>query len=147
MKVRPSILIIKNNQVLLMKYDYNGNAIYCLPGGNPDNLETCQQTVCRELNEELNIIVAINDISFIAETINKENSQIILHCVFNGSIKEGIPQISKEHTSALEISWVDLENLDAIILYPSIGNFIIDKYVHNKSNEIYVGKVIRKWIE
>ena len=37
MKVRPSVVIVENNCVLLMRYRYGQTDVYNLPGGNVDN--------------------------------------------------------------------------------------------------------------
>lgn len=55
MKVRPSIAIVENNNLLLMLYKYSNTDVYNLPGGNVDKGETLSETVVRELMEELGI--------------------------------------------------------------------------------------------
>jgi hypothetical protein len=36
MKVRPSVAIIENNHLLLMRYEYGNAHVFNLPGGNTD---------------------------------------------------------------------------------------------------------------
>ncbi|MEY4541233.1 MAG: hypothetical protein RLZZ306_2990, partial [Bacteroidota bacterium] len=59
MKVRPSIAIVENNHLLLMRYQYGNTDVYNLPGGNVDKGETITETVVRELMEELGIEVEV----------------------------------------------------------------------------------------
>jgi 8-oxo-dGTP diphosphatase len=40
MRIRPAALIIENNHVLFLRYDYPGGSKFALPGGNVDAGET-----------------------------------------------------------------------------------------------------------
>ncbi len=53
MRCRPALLILENNHVLVMKYQYGTQFIYGLPGGNTDPGESFPETVARECLEEL----------------------------------------------------------------------------------------------
>ena len=57
MRCRPALVIIENNHLLVMKYQYGDQFIYNLPGGNPDPNELLNDTIARECMEELGIDV------------------------------------------------------------------------------------------
>ena len=44
MRIRPAALIIENNHVLFLRYDYAGGSKFALPGGNVDAGETRKGT-------------------------------------------------------------------------------------------------------
>jgi 8-oxo-dGTP pyrophosphatase MutT (NUDIX family) len=62
MRIRPAALIIENNHVLFLRYDYPGGSKFALPGGNVDAGETFPVCIARECEEELGIEVEVGDL-------------------------------------------------------------------------------------
>lgn len=52
---RASAVIIKDNQILLVRIQDQGRTWWCLPGGTIEPDETPEQAIIRELYEELNL--------------------------------------------------------------------------------------------
>ena len=52
---RASAVIIKDNQILMVKISDQGKSWWCLPGGTIEPDETPEQAILRELYEELNL--------------------------------------------------------------------------------------------
>lgn len=144
MKVRPAILLIENNHVLLMHYRYGGNDVYALPGGNPDKGETLDMTLIRELGEELGVEVEIGPVAFAGEVISPEEKEDMLHLVFVGQLIGGLPRLNPEHTSALAVLWKPLEELDALNMYPNVGRQI-QRWLLGQVNLEYVGKIDQRF--
>ncbi len=124
MKVRPSALIIENNHVLLLRYNYSGNDVFALPGGNPDLGETLTQAVERELSEELGIETEIGEMLMAGEVLLSPTKEDVLHCIFRGQIVGGIPILNPAQTTALEIVWQPVAALAQLNLYPNVGSCI-----------------------
>ena len=79
MKIRPSVAIIENGNVLLMRYEYGGQTVYNLPGGNAEHLETLKEGVERELVEELNLVMALSTVvPLFTEPVTK--SELVVLC-------------------------------------------------------------------
>ena len=144
MKVRPSILIIQDKKLLLMRYNYGGQDVFGLPGGNPDESETLENTLIRELKEELNIQIEVGQLALVGEVIFPEKHQSTLHCLFLGHVTAGAPQLNPAETTALECLWVDLTQLDSLNLYPNVGAHI-QNVVHQKPQNVYVGLIPQNW--
>lgn len=146
MTVRPCILIVRDNKVLLMKYNYSGNDVYALPGGNPKSTETPEETLVRELKEELTLEVKVNRLLLAGEVIIPEKSRSTLHCVFLGKIISGTPRINPEHSTALECEWKDISQLDLINMYPNVGKYIKEIMLGNRPlKSLYIGKIEQNW--
>lgn len=145
MKIRPSVVVIQDRNLLLLKYDYNGNVVYGIPGGNPDTKESLALTVVREIEEELSISVRLDDIVFVGEIISDRLDDTSLHCVFTGDIISGNPKLNPVHTSALGISWEPIEKLDSLNLYPNIGVFLKNKFHLEIKEKVYNGTISQKW--
>ena len=54
---RASAIILKDDQILMVKIADQGKSWWCLPGGTIEPGETPQQAIVRELSEELNLMV------------------------------------------------------------------------------------------
>jgi 8-oxo-dGTP diphosphatase len=145
MKVRPAVLLIENNHLLLMQYRYGNTDVYGLPGGNPDKGETLDLTVMRELQEELGIDVEVGPIAFVGEVIlpptnGSEAKEDVLHVVFVCQLIGGIPRINPEETTALAVSWKPVSELDSLNLYPNVGRQI-QRWLTAQTNLEYIGKI------
>lgn len=135
MKVRPSALIIENSHVLLLRYNYSGNDVFALPGGNPDPGETLTQTIERELSEELGIETEVSEMLMAGEVLLSPLKEDVLHCIFRAQIVGGIPRINPAQTTALEIAWQPISKLSLLNLYPNVGSCI------TSMSGGYVGKI------
>jgi 8-oxo-dGTP diphosphatase len=140
MKVRPSIALVENNKILLMRYRYGDTDVYNLPGGNVDKGETLTETVVRELMEELGIEVEVGKMILSGDVIMPEGKEDVLHCVFEGKILAAKPILNPKETSALELVWMPLVDLNKLEMYPNVG-----KYLSKMLDFQYVGKVNQTW--
>ncbi|MGV3559858.1 NUDIX domain-containing protein [Larkinella arboricola] len=140
MKVRPAMLLIENNHVLLMHYRYGETDVFGLPGGNPDKGETLNQTVIRELQEELGVEVEIGPVAFFGEVMMPESKEDVLHVLFLGQLIGGIPRLNPAETSALAVAWKPISELATLNLYPNVGRQIQSLFTSQNSPG-YIGKI------
>lgn len=141
--VRPSIAIIENGEILCLKYVYNGTLVYNLPGGNLEFGENIKQALRREMTEELNIQVEILNLLFCGEV--HDNKKVTMHFVFEGRIEKGVPKINRLQTSAIEASWLDMNNFKNINLYPNVNEKLINWHYKLADDSVYLGEIIQKW--
>ena len=144
MKVRPSVVIIENDCVLLMRYRYGQTDVYNLPGGNVDKGETLTQTVVRELQEELGVIIVVEKMILLGEVLLPEPQKDVLHGVFLAKIMEGKPILNPSETSALEVVWMPINTLKDIAMYPNIGTNLENILLEDIDFQ-YVGKIEQGW--
>lgn len=144
MLVRPSVIILQNDEMLLMKYNYSGNIVFALPGGNPDPSESLRETLIRELNEELSLDIDPYRMVLTGEVFVGDKST--LHCVFLARIISGTPVLNPLHTSALGIEWVKVSEAANLNLYPNIGTYLGKLQDENfTSQNPYVGQIKQNW--
>jgi 8-oxo-dGTP diphosphatase len=144
MKVRPSVVIIENDCVLLMRYRYGQTDVYNLPGGNVDKGETLTQTVVRELQEELGIEIAVEKMILTGEMLMPEPQKDVLHCVFLAKIIKGKPILNPTETSALEVIWKPINTLKNLDMYPNVGAEL-ERILLEGVGFQYVGRVGQEW--
>ncbi|POY35194.1 NUDIX hydrolase [Solitalea longa] len=145
-KIRPSVVLLNNDSVLLMKYIYSDTEVYGLPGGNPEIGESLQEAVKRELQEELSLSVEIDDLLFVAETHRTEKQEVVVHHIFSGKILAGTPELNAIHTSALSVEWINVEDIDGKNLYPNIGAEIKLLFgIGSTDRTTYLGNINQQW--
>ncbi len=141
MKIRPSILVIEKNAILTLKYNYNGNIVFALPGGNLEFGEKLTDALKRELEEELGLEAEVGNLKFIAEVLtDKSYTQ---HLVFEGKIMRGTPKINPNETTAEEIYWLPLNKLLATNLYPNLSMEILNNL--ESSGTKFLGVIEQPW--
>ncbi len=144
-RIRPAIIIIENNHVLLMQYQYGDKYLYNFPGGNMDPGETMPDTIIRECREELGIDVEVDQLALIGEIQKDAHRDESIHPIFLGRIIGGIPEIQKNETISSAVSWLKLEELNSYNLYPNISNEIMDIFISGKMGK-YIGEISQPWI-
>lgn len=121
MKIRPSILIRREDRALFLKYDYPEGFLFAIPGGGVEEGETLTQTLERELMEELGVEISVGRLAWVCEKEATGAVPKTLHLVFLGSMNEAQePRLNPEHTSAKEFVWLDLNELEGRLIYPNL---------------------------
>lgn len=146
MRCRPALVILENNHVLVMKYQYGSQFIYNLPGGNTDPGESFPETVARECLEELGIDVEVGPLMLMGEIAASEKRATSLHILFSGEILGGIPEIQPSETTALEVLWLPVSMLNEVHMYPNVGLALQD-LIFTQSQGRYVGTIDQPWVD
>lgn len=125
MRIRPSALIVKDNQVLTLKYSYPKGSVYVLPGGNLEFGEGLKPALERELMEEIGIQCELGKLLHVAEVMYEGENTV--HFIFNCVDFSGDPLINPKETKAEEITWIPLAQLTEVCLYPAVGSALLDQ--------------------
>lgn len=105
--------LIQNDQqeILLVKRLREPEAgCWGFPGGKVDFGETAEAATCREIQEELGIVIAIESLAQLVDYIDVENAQHWLAPVYNAVILSGTPQIM-EPQALFELAWFSKNSL------------------------------------
>ena len=145
MRIRPAALIIENNHMLFLRYDYPGGSKFAFPGGNVDSGETFPVTIARECEEELGIEVEVLDLLFVGQVHATADYEAVLHFIFEGDILGGIPQLQPGETTANELVWVPVDKIAELNIYPSMNDAILD-FVHTGKKGEYLGTIKQIWL-
>ena|SRR6218665_3530407 len=144
MKIRPAVVIIEDEKILTMHYQYGGQDVYNLPGGNLEFGESLILALTRELEEELGITIEIGELMMVGEVHFPDPQKQTIHFIFEGKILSGIPTLNPEHTSSLAIRWLGIEELLTVNLYPNITKNL-KEYLSGNLPDKYIGKLDQTW--
>ena len=134
---RAAGIIIKDNQILLMRRIKNGQEYFVFPGGGIEQNESTEEAVIRELKEEFDIDVKIDKLAFQIENQGNEEYYFL--------IKEfsGIPKLSGEEKKRMNEDnqyypfWRSLDEVKSLSnLYPEQAKQKIEKLIEN--DKIYL---------
>lgn len=145
MRIRPATLIIENNHVLFLRYDYEGGSKFALPGGNVDSGETLPVTIARECEEELGIEVEVGEMIAVGQVHATTDYDACLHVLFEGDIVGGIPQLQSDETTANDLVWVPVDKMAELNIYPALNDAILD-FVHTGKKGQYAGTLKQIWL-
>jgi 8-oxo-dGTP diphosphatase len=145
MRCRPALVLLENNHVLVMKYQYGEQFIYNLPGGNPDPGELLSETISRECREELGIDVEVGQMLLMGQVSGTENRDDVLHILFEGELIGGIPELQVGETNAQEVLWLPINQLSQVTMYPNIGMELTDLLITQQKGK-YVGAIQQPWL-
>lgn len=145
MRIRPAALIIENNHVLFLRYDYPSGSKFALPGGNVDSGETFPVCISRECEEELGIEVEVGEMIAVGQVHATTDYDACLHVIFEGDILGGIPVLQPGETTANELVWVSVDKIAELNIYPSMNEAILD-FVHAGKKGQYLGTIKQIWL-
>lgn len=145
MRCRPALVLLENNHLLVMKYQYGEQFIYNLPGGNPDPGELLSETISRECREELGIDVEVGQMLLMGQVSGTENRDDVLHILFEGELIGGIPELQVGETNAQEVLWLPINQLSQVTMYPNIGMELTDLLITQQKGK-YVGAIQQPWL-
>lgn len=143
-RVRPTALIIRDEQVLLVEYRDEAGVHYNLPGGGAEPGETLEEGVVREVWEETQAEVQVGPIAFVYEYApHKQSGEYdaathSLNIIFECTLKEQSDPRLPDKPDAIQtgVRWVHISELDDIILYPKLQNYIKDYIKNRKTIEL-----------
>ena len=127
-----------------MRYCYGGQDVFALPGGNPDRDETLPQTIRREIQEELGVSVDVGGMILAGEMLLTQRNDDVLHVVFAARDLQGEPALNPDETTALELVWKPVDELDSMNLYPNVG-LKIQEWFDSALDLGYIGRIEQRY--
>jgi 8-oxo-dGTP diphosphatase len=144
MIIRPAGVWVVDGQLLTMRYQYSGRDRFNLPGGNQEFGEEIKAGLVREFAEELGVVVEVGDLLWAAETLVADRE--VLHLLFEIKSVVGSPLLNPAETKALELVWLNPEEVFSAPLYPAIGSRLKPWLLDKTKSVSYLGRISQDWI-
>lgn len=129
-----------------MRYSYGGQDVFALPGGSPERGEILPETVIREVQEELGILIEVGEMVLAGEMLLTQRNDDVLHVVFAVRMFTGTLILNSAETSALEVVWKPINELGNLNLYPNIG-YKLQPWFDSASYLGYIGRIEQQYFE
>jgi len=120
-RVRVSAVFERDKEILCMKYIYGGKEVFSLPGGGVDKDIPLEDAIIGEWKDELGVRLEVGNIIFVGEAPATKNHPQTLHIIFDALEIIGTPKVRRDSTRSLDVSWVPVEALPKLPLYPDVG--------------------------
>ncbi|MDA1601392.1 NUDIX domain-containing protein [Bacillus cereus] len=133
-KLRAEVMILnKDHSKVLVQCDEN-ESFYRFPGGPIEFGETAQEAIMRELMEEYDLKIDVQELAVVNEHIFEWNNEKGHHCTLLhwGTVEEIITNEirHKEHADII-IIWKSIEELKTKLTYPEGIVSYLEKDNHN----------------
>ncbi len=117
--IRSAGIIIRGNKILLIHRKKEGDEYWVFPGGGVEDEETPEETVVREIKEELSLKASNPRLAFMYE-INGTKHPMFLVDIENGEPVLGGPEAERNsEQDSYAPKWVKIEKLRGLHnLYP-----------------------------
>lgn len=109
-------IIINDNKLLVFfrRKIKNGREVtyYAIPGGHVENSETCEETVIRELKEEMNLDIEI--LGYLGKILVDNQEEYYYHAkIVGGVLRFGGEELDRcSESNYYEIRWIPVSELD-----------------------------------
>ena len=125
MNVRVVTVILRDNQILLMKHRRRGLFHWALPGGAVQEGETVSDCARRELVEETGLEVQLGKLLYVADVISPDRRKHTVNLIFLAEITGGEFGVTPKKTLGEhldEAHWFPLD--DTPVFYPPVARRI-----------------------
>lgn len=136
MRISARAVIIQEGKVLTMfrrkVKDGITKEYYVIPGGGQDEGESLEQTVVRELKEEMNVDIKI--LGYLGKEVWNESTSNYFHCeIVNGTPHLGGEELDRmSQDNYYEPTFVELSSLN------SLSNIVGTEFVNKARNKEYI---------
>jgi ADP-ribose pyrophosphatase YjhB (NUDIX family) len=143
MNVRVVTVILRDNQILLMKHRRRGLFHWALPGGAVQEGETISDCARRELAEETGLEVQLGKLLYVADVISPDRRRHTLNLIFLAEMTGGEFGVTPGRTLGEyldEPHWFPLDDTPAFL--PPVARRICDDAAQGfPHGAIYLGNV------
>jgi 8-oxo-dGTP diphosphatase len=140
-RIRVAALLIEDGKVLLIAHKKDDTVYWLLPGGGVNPGETLAEALKRELKEELDIHIIVNDIALICDSIAPDDSKHIVNICFFCIHDAGKYFLNNEQR-LYKFGFFSVGELNDMKIIPPIKDEL-EKILRGLENKIYHGK---KWV-
>jgi 8-oxo-dGTP diphosphatase len=128
-RIRCAAVIVRNDEILLVKHEKGGREYWLLPGGGLEHGETMARATERELHEECGIAIRCGRLLFCAETLEPDQGRHIVNMVFLGEHLAGEPHLATKDDARLAgVAWVKREKLDRLTFFPDFREELLQQW-------------------
>jgi ADP-ribose pyrophosphatase YjhB (NUDIX family) len=117
----------------------NRGIFYLLPGGGQNPGEILTETLERECEEELQYKVKVNELLFVRESFDDDETQrveFIFQCTLVGKVENYAPVFDAMQCG---IEWLNIDELPLLPLYPEEIRCQIQQFYKKKQIKTYHG--------
>ena len=126
-KLRVSVVLIRGDEILLIRHRRDARFYWVLPGGALERGEGLSACATREVKEETGLDSRILRLLYVGEVLSPSGEKHVLDLIFHGELAEGGQPIRpSRHWTIEEPRFFPLRDLPSLELYPAIAFEILE---------------------
>jgi ADP-ribose pyrophosphatase YjhB (NUDIX family) len=124
MRIRVSAVAVESGSVLTIRFNYAGLDVFALPGGGVERGEPVLDALVREWRDELGFRITPGRLLLVGDAPGSKRHPRTLHLVFEAEEVAGKGRLIRGESGGSDISWIPVEELPELPLYPDIGSHL-----------------------
>lgn len=124
-RIRISGLLVRQNQILMVRHQKGARLYHLLPGGGLGEHETIPDALSREFMEELGMQVAVGPLLLVAQSLSPDRSRNIIHLIHRVE-SEDEALVTGNDPRVEGFDWYCLNQSLPIVFYPDILPQVIE---------------------
>lgn len=139
-RIRVAAIVIEEGKILLIAHKKRNNEVYwLLPGGGVNFGESLKEALKRELKEELSIMMDIEEVALICDSIDPSGGRHVVNICFYCSCKEGEYSLGREKRLH-KFGFFTQKELQNLQIFPPIKNELKSFFTSTENRMVYLGK-------
>ena len=131
-RVRCAAVLIRGDEILLVKHEKDGRVYWLLPGGGLEPGETLAQATERELHEECGVTIRCGRLLLVAESLEPSRARQIINMVFLAELLAGEAHLATKNDARLVgVAWVKRDALQSLTFYPDFRDQLLTQWEHD----------------
>lgn len=123
-RVRVSVLIVRDGEILLVRHEKRGASYWLLPGGGVEYGESLHDAARREALEETGLEVRMGDLALVWETLAPDGSRHGINLCFRATVEGGALQTQCDERLR-EAVFLPLQRLATLSMHPPLCEPIV----------------------
>jgi len=118
-RIRVAAIIIQDGRILLIRHKKGPHTYWLLPGGGVEYGEALDEALRRELREETNLDINVQDLAFVNDSVAPDGSRHIVNLYFFAQAVGGSLAVTVDDR-VKEARWFPPDALQNLVVYPDI---------------------------
>lgn len=123
-RIRVAAIVMRGDELLLVRHIKNGKSYWLLPGGGIEYGEPLAEALKRELREEAGIEIEVGDLAIVNDTIPPDHTRHTINLCFTAHIVKGTIACGTD-PRVVEVRYVPADELGALTFYPDIRHELV----------------------
>lgn len=123
-RIRVAAVIVRGDELLLVRHIKNAESYWLLPGGGIEYGEPLVDALKRELREEACVEIDVGDLVIVNDTIPPDNTRHTINLCFTARITRGEIACGVD-PRVVEVRYVRVDELGGVKFYPDIRHELL----------------------